>query len=177
MPNPLNNSGIRDNHHRGAVADFLKANIYSGSQLSVVSAYFTIYAYDALREHLDQIDHLDFLFGEPRFISSLDPSKPLFKSKTATESMVGRQVRTDPAQSSGLEARKSPAVGEVFFLDFPFYRTYQDVARKPFGFKRLPSYPHRLGFAPANCATAASVVWAAFRPRPGQLVQISTPMT
>ena len=75
MPNPLNNSGIRDNHHRGAVADFLKAKIHSGSQLSVVSAYFTIYAYDALREYLDQIDHLDFLFGEPRFISSLDPDK------------------------------------------------------------------------------------------------------
>ena len=75
MPNPLNNSGIRDNHHRGAVADFLKATIHSGSQLSVVSAYFTIYAYDALREYLDQIDHLDFLFGEPRFISSLDPDK------------------------------------------------------------------------------------------------------
>jgi SNF2 family DNA or RNA helicase len=80
MPNPLNNSGIRDNHRRGAVADFLKATIHSGSQLSVVSAYFTIYAYDALREHLDQIDHLDFLFGEPRFISSLDPDKTDKKS-------------------------------------------------------------------------------------------------
>ena len=75
MPNPTTNSGIRDNHKRGVVADFLKAKIHSGSRLSVVSAYFTIYAYDALREHLDQIDHLDFLFGEPRFISSLDPDK------------------------------------------------------------------------------------------------------
>ena len=75
MPNPLNNSGIRDNHRRGVVADFLKAKIYSGSRLSVVSAYFTIYAYDALRGHLDQIEHLDFLFGEPRFIASLDPDK------------------------------------------------------------------------------------------------------
>lgn len=68
-------SGIRDNHRRGIVAEFLKAKIHSGSRLSVVSAYFTIYAYDALRAHLDQIDHLDFLFGEPRFISSLDPDK------------------------------------------------------------------------------------------------------
>jgi len=68
-------SGIRDNHHRGSVADFLKTKICSGSRLSVVSAYFTIYAYEALREHLDQIEHLDFLFGEPRFISSLDPEK------------------------------------------------------------------------------------------------------
>lgn len=75
MPNQTTNSGIRDNHKRGAVADFLKAKIHSNSRLSVVSAYFTIYAYDALRAHLDQIDHLDFLFGEPRFIASLDPDR------------------------------------------------------------------------------------------------------
>ena len=77
MPPPAtsNNSGIRDNHKRGVVADFLKSKIHSGSRLSVVSAYFTIYAYDALRSHLDEIEHLDFLFGEPRFISSLDPEK------------------------------------------------------------------------------------------------------
>ena len=48
--------------------------------MSVVSAYFTIYAYDSLRESLDQIEHLDFLFGEPRFISSLDPDKTDKKS-------------------------------------------------------------------------------------------------
>jgi hypothetical protein len=28
----------------------------------------------------------------------------------------------------GWEARKIPAAGEVFFLDFPLYRTYQDLA-------------------------------------------------
>jgi SNF2 family DNA or RNA helicase len=72
---PASNSGIRDNHKRGVVADFLRAKIRPGAQLSVVSAYFTIYAYDALREQLDPIDHLDFLFGEPRFITSLDPDK------------------------------------------------------------------------------------------------------
>src|SRR5271167_1604606 len=75
MPNPPNNSGIRDNHRRGNVADFLKAKVQTGSRLSVVSAYFTIYAYEALKHKLDQIEHLDFLFGEPRFISSLDPEK------------------------------------------------------------------------------------------------------
>jgi hypothetical protein len=61
MPNPATSSEIRNNHRRGVVADFLKAKIHPGSRLSIVSAYFTIYAYDALREHLDQIDHLDFL--------------------------------------------------------------------------------------------------------------------
>ena len=27
----------------------------------------------------------------------------------------------------GCESRKIPAAGEVFFLDFPFYRTYHDL--------------------------------------------------
>src|SRR5713101_2215628 len=80
MPSPTSNSGIRDNHRRGIVADFLKDRIHAGSRLSVVSAYFTIYAYDALKETLDQIDHLDFLFGEPSFINRLDPSKTEKKS-------------------------------------------------------------------------------------------------
>jgi hypothetical protein len=75
MPGATSNSGIRDNHRRGLVADFLKAKIRDGSRLSVVSAYFTIYAYEALKDHLDRIEHLDFLFGEPRFIASLDPDK------------------------------------------------------------------------------------------------------
>src|ERR1039457_71175 len=75
MPNPTTNSGIRDNHKRGVVADFLKAKIHHGSRLSVVSAYFTICAYDALRRQLYPIDHLDLLFGEPRFIASIDPDK------------------------------------------------------------------------------------------------------
>lgn len=43
--------------------------------MSVVSAYFTIYAYAELKEKLDQIDQLRFLFGEPKFIRSLDPTK------------------------------------------------------------------------------------------------------
>ncbi len=68
-------SGIRDNHHRGAVGDFLKTKIKEGSNLSVVSAYFTIYAFDALKDHLRQIHEMKFLFGEPRFIQSLDPDK------------------------------------------------------------------------------------------------------
>jgi hypothetical protein len=71
----LSNSGLRDNHSRGTIADFLKGKIQNGSRLSIVSAYFTIYAYDALKDCLDHIDHLDFLFGEPSFVNRLDPSK------------------------------------------------------------------------------------------------------
>ena len=68
-------SGLRDNHTRGSVADFLNDRIQPGSKLSVVSAYFTIYAYDALKGRLDGIDHLDCLFGEPTFMDRLDPRK------------------------------------------------------------------------------------------------------
>ena len=69
------NTRIRDNHDRGTVGDFLKANIENGSSLSVVSAYFTIHAFEALKAHLWKIDQLRFLFGEPNFINSLDPEK------------------------------------------------------------------------------------------------------
>ena len=75
MPAPTNNSGLRDNHTRGTVADFLREKSLVGSQLSIVSAYFTIYAYDALQEELERIEHLDFLFGEPSFVNRLDPNK------------------------------------------------------------------------------------------------------
>jgi hypothetical protein len=34
-------SGIRDNHKRGLVGDFLRKKIKPGSKLSFVSAYFT----------------------------------------------------------------------------------------------------------------------------------------
>ncbi len=68
-------SGIRDNHSRGSVADYLREKVSAGSQLSVVSAYFTIHAYQALREKLDYVQRVRFLFGEPRFIGSLDPEK------------------------------------------------------------------------------------------------------
>ena len=68
-------SGILDNHHRGKVADFLTDKIGNNSQLTIVSAYFTIYAYEALSGKLDQINQLQFLFGEPRFIATLDPEK------------------------------------------------------------------------------------------------------
>lgn len=75
IPSRLSTSGIWDNHHRGAIGDFLRSKILEGSDLSFVSAYFTIYAYTALKEQLDGIEHLRFLFGEPRFIQSLDPDK------------------------------------------------------------------------------------------------------
>ncbi len=88
-------SGIRDNYLRGSVADFLHKEIRAGSQLAIVSAYFTIYAYDRLKDQLDSIAHLDFLFGDPQFIKSVDPEKTEAKSFAITDQgmAVGNQLR------------------------------------------------------------------------------------
>src|SRR5258708_27408783 len=123
MPNPLNNSGIRDNHRRGAVVDFLKAKIQSGSRLSVVSAYFTIYSYEALKDPLDQIDPLDFLFGEPRFIASLDPDKTrrrrLFSTAMGFKSPINSTRNASPASAPiGFEKIKLKVDGRQSFVEF-----------------------------------------------------------
>jgi ERCC4-related helicase len=71
----LGYSSIRDNHSHGTVGDFLKNSISTNSDVSIVSAYFTIYAYHHLKGNLDTINGLRFLFGEPAFIKSIDPDK------------------------------------------------------------------------------------------------------
>lgn len=68
-------TGIRDNLRRGSVGEFLQEVVEPDADLSFVTAYFTVYAYGHLREQLDQIHRLRLLFGEPRFISSVDPDK------------------------------------------------------------------------------------------------------
>ena len=61
---------IRDNKDYGSVGEFLRDVVKEGSELSVVSAYFTIFAYYGLHEQLDSIKSMKFLFGEPTFITS-----------------------------------------------------------------------------------------------------------
>lgn len=60
-------SGIRDNLLRETVHDFLQQEIKNGSALSIVSAYFTIYAYEKMQHALNKIEGLRFLFGDPDF--------------------------------------------------------------------------------------------------------------
>jgi SNF2 family DNA or RNA helicase len=64
---------LRDNRaHRGTVGDFLKSEIQPGSYLSFVSAYFTVHAYEALASQLEGAAKLQFLFGEPSFVTGID---------------------------------------------------------------------------------------------------------
>jgi hypothetical protein len=69
-----NIKSIRDNFSNGSVGDFLVDHIESNSNLSFVTAYFTIYAYEKLKPQLDNVNSLRLLFGEPRFIKSVASS-------------------------------------------------------------------------------------------------------
>lgn len=89
---PLLLSGIRDNHTRGSVGDFLKTHILPGASLSIVSAYFTIAAFDALKESLRPIERLRFLYGEPRGITAIDSAHHDGKAFAIVES--GLQLAT-----------------------------------------------------------------------------------
>ena len=81
MASPQNStSGIRDNRNYGSVGDYLKEYIQPNSELSFVSAYFTVYAFNQLKDHLKDIDKLRFLFGEPSFLKQIDPEKTDKKS-------------------------------------------------------------------------------------------------
>jgi superfamily II DNA or RNA helicase len=68
-------SGIRDNRTRGSAYHFLKAKVIPQSKLSIVSAYFTSFAYDRLATTLNSISELRFLFGEPRFLDNTDAAE------------------------------------------------------------------------------------------------------
>lgn len=57
-----------DNKGNGRVVDELKNNLKKGSKLSIISAYFTIYAYAELKKELSRVDNMKFLFTEPTFI-------------------------------------------------------------------------------------------------------------
>ncbi|MDR1784942.1 MAG: phospholipase D-like domain-containing protein, partial [Spirochaetaceae bacterium] len=65
----MTGASIIDNRNHGAVGAFLKERLCAGADLSIVSAYFTIHAFAALKEELGAINHLRFLFGEPTFVS------------------------------------------------------------------------------------------------------------
>ena len=51
----------------------MRDRIHPGASLSIVSAYFTIYAYEALRDTLEKAKQMRFLYGEPSGTATADP--------------------------------------------------------------------------------------------------------
>ena len=94
----MSSSGIRDNRTRGKAGEYIADQLTSNTELSIVSAYFTIQAYAdaALKGKLDQIKHLRFLFGEPKFISALDRDGKTSKEFGLTEQ--GLEIKNQLSQ-------------------------------------------------------------------------------
>lgn len=50
------------------LGDDLKTAIEPGSRLKIAASCFSIYAYDALKAELEQIEALEFIFTSPTFV-------------------------------------------------------------------------------------------------------------
>jgi ERCC4-related helicase len=58
-----------DNKRNGTVIDEIKNSLEKDSKISIISAYFTIYAFAELKNELSKIDSMRFIFTEPTFAS------------------------------------------------------------------------------------------------------------
>lgn len=61
-----------DNKNQNTVFNELNEYINFNSRLSVISGYFSIYAYNHLKDKLNEIDNMRFIFTEPSFIKNKD---------------------------------------------------------------------------------------------------------
>ena len=78
--------GILDNRTQGKVIDKLKEDLKSGTKVSIISAYFTIFAYQELRKELNKIDSLRLLFSMPTFVKDKKDINREFKLSGSYES-------------------------------------------------------------------------------------------
>ena len=78
--------GILDNRTQGKVIDKLKEDLKSGTKVSIISAYFTIFAYQELRKELNKIDSLRLLFSMPTFVENKKDINREFKLSGSYES-------------------------------------------------------------------------------------------
>ncbi len=58
---------ILDNKSVGFVYEELQDSLRKGSKLSIISAYFSMYAYDMLKKDLNKIDNMRFIYTKPTF--------------------------------------------------------------------------------------------------------------
>lgn len=128
---------IKDNDSHGSVGDFLKKEITKNSAVSIVSAYFTIYAYNHLKEKLNDISGLRFLFGEPTFIKAMDPSRTSpkeFKIEDSQISLKNRMQQKSIARECADWIRKKVEIRSMKKPNFLHGKAYHIA--KPGGVER-----------------------------------------
>ena len=125
----MNYSAIRDNHENGTVGEFLAAQITADSEISIVSAYFTVYAYFFLREQFDSIGRLRFLFGEPTFVKSVsldgkNASSYQIEDSNLTITMEKRLSQTSTARACRVWLEKKAEIKSMVKPNFLHGKLY-----------------------------------------------------
>ena len=80
-----------DNKSNRRVGDELKNEIKLNSKLSIISAYFSIYAYKELKSELSKIDSLRFLFTEPTFVKNKEKVKEYYIDNKSEKNITGTE--------------------------------------------------------------------------------------
>lgn len=80
-----------DNKSNGKVVDELKESIKKGSKISIISAYFTIYAFNELYKELKTIDSMRFIFTEPTFIKNQEEITRQYYIERPTNKLGGNE--------------------------------------------------------------------------------------
>ena len=66
----------------------LSENIMTWSKISIISSYFTIFAFNKLKEQLMDIENFRFLFLEPTFTKQKEESKEFYIEKLSREKQI-----------------------------------------------------------------------------------------
>ena len=59
-----------DNKTNGIIGDILKEELQKGTKLSIISAYFTIHAFNQLKNELKKVESVRHHFAEPTFVKN-----------------------------------------------------------------------------------------------------------
>lgn len=86
------------------LGDNLKSALRPNSKLKIAASCFSIYAYEALKKELEQIDSLKFIFTAPTFISISDQIPDKF-SKEKREFYIPKLQRENSLYGSEFEIR------------------------------------------------------------------------
>lgn len=86
-----------DNVGPNRLGDALAASIDEDAKLSIISSYFTVFAYGELKGELSRVDEVRFLFSEPTFI------KQMMRAKDPREFEISQRSRERAVGGTGLE--------------------------------------------------------------------------
>ena len=118
---------ILDNR-RVAVVDYLREHLPAAQVFRLVSAYFTIYGYEALQSELRGVGDVRFLFGDPASVGEVDPGEKKEKSFDLTEgglapnrALLQKYLARQCAQWVRRKGVKIRSIGQSNFLHGKMY--------------------------------------------------------